>query len=230
MDIDQALLELILDRHGAELGGQVDVPAVRWEVERAAEQIKIHLSTEQEWDEPLNLRSARTFLDVSFTRKDLNLVAEPFVQRVIEAIDRCLKKAPEGALSPSDVSEVILVGSSSKLPLFQTRLAQKFGKEGRCDLNPMEVVALGAAYQAEHAERTGALITIHSDDLVTRTLDPLRDLVRSVRERSDRLDHLAGVALANLEAAVSANDVEGARTAKGRLIDALFELGISIND
>ncbi len=365
VDIDQALLELILDRHGAELGGQVDLPAVRWEVERAAEQIKIYLSEEQEWDEPLNLRSARTFLDVSITRKDLNLVAEPLVKRVLEAVDRCLEKAPEGALSPGDVSEVILVGGSSRLTLLQTHLAQKFGKEGRHDLNPMEVVALGAAYQAEHAERTGDLVTIHSvvhplgtstvghdsqgvlranifspiidsgmklparavkeyltvhddqeeveidvyeahpageltegmvqwgeteslkklpkgpagsfpiniefeyslgqeltvtvsipngmkrewvakhvrdiermhsgrkkkvDELVTRTIEPFRILVRSARKRSDQLDRIAGVALADLEAAVSSNDVEGARVAKGRLMDALFELGVSLDD
>ncbi len=365
VDIDQGLMEVILADHAASLGGKVDLPAVRWEVERAAEQIKIHLSEDDIWDEPLNLRSARTFLDVRVDRNDLRRIAEPLVDRVLEAIDRCLAKAPEGRVAPNDVSEVILVGGSSKLPLLRRKIADKFGRDGRADINPMEVVALGAAYQAEHAERTGELVTVHSlthalgtavigpdssgvvrpnlfspileagmrlpargvnnystvhdnqesidvrvfealvpaetvdgmtewgegqaivglpkapagsysveitfeysieqelavtvsvpghgverkwtakhreeleagrraseariDDLVSRTLEPLRDVVRKARMRESDLDRTAGVALADLEAALSTSDINRAKEAKARLMEALFDLGISLD-
>lgn len=365
-DIDQSLMEHILELHASSLGGQADVPAVRWEIERFAEQVKIYLSKEEAWEEPLNLKSARTFLDVTIDRRTLNGIVEPLVDRVMAAIDRCLAKSPEGTISPKDVTDVILVGGSSKLPLLRRRISEKFGREGRCDLDPMEVVALGAAYQAEHAERTGELVTIHSlthalgtrvvghdsrgvlrpdifstileagmklparatetyhtinDDqdvisvevyealvpgetiegmtqwgestkienlphgkagsfpieiefeysieqelsvavripahgisrrwkakhrsdlesgreisqrkvegLVERTIAPLRDIVRAARDRSDALDRTAQVALADLEAAVAMGDVESAKEAKSRLMDALFELGVSLDE
>jgi molecular chaperone DnaK (HSP70) len=68
------------------------------------------------------------------------------------------------------------------------------------------------------------------DSLHERTLAPLRDLVRSARSRSQKFDRIAQGALADLEAAVSSNDIEKAKEAKARLVDALFELGISLED
>jgi len=68
------------------------------------------------------------------------------------------------------------------------------------------------------------------DSLVERTMAPLRDVVRFARARSERFDRVANGALADLESAVAAGDIERAKEAKGRLMDALFELGISLDD
>lgn len=68
------------------------------------------------------------------------------------------------------------------------------------------------------------------EGLVERTIAPLRDIVRAARNRSEALDRTAQVALADLEAAIAMGDVESAKEAKSRLMDALFELGVSLDE
>jgi molecular chaperone DnaK len=80
----------------------------------------------------------------------------------MRAARRCLEKAPEGAIDPHSVTDVILVGGSCRIPLLQQRVEEYFGQTGRMDLDHLEVVALGAAYQSEHATEAGDLVTLHS--------------------------------------------------------------------
>lgn len=161
-DLDAAILSLLEDKLRHQLGAELDNPAVRHELMLHCERIKIWLSDETLWDEPLNIRMTRSFLDVELKRSELEQAAVPLVNQVMRAIRRCLDKAPEGALGPEQITDVILAGGSCNLPLLRRRVVEFFGQEPRSDINSLEVVALGAAYQAEHAHETGDLVTIHS--------------------------------------------------------------------
>ena len=161
-DLDDAIFSLLQDKARHQLGSKLDDPAVRNELMLHCEAIKIHLSSETSWDEPLNIRSTRSFLDFELSRTELEQAAVPLVNRVMQAVKRCLDKAPEGAIRPEQVTDLILVGGSCNLPLLRRRTAEFFGQEPRSEQNPMEVVALGAAYQAEHARESGDLVTLHS--------------------------------------------------------------------
>ena len=69
----------------------------------------------------------------------------PLLQRTLDCCTRVLEDA---GLSPDKINEVVLVGGSTRIPLVKAAVAQFFGRPARDELNPDQVVALGAAVQA----------------------------------------------------------------------------------
>jgi len=150
-DLDRVLalwlLEDIAVRHHAELDRDcVDLardPEAMQELRLAAEAAKIRLSTEE-----------RTTLTIPFagftyrrdiTRAELERLVEPLVTRTLGPARRALADA---GLEPKDIDQVVLVGGSTRVPLVRRRVQELFGKTPHSQLNPDEVVALGAAVQA----------------------------------------------------------------------------------
>ncbi len=164
-DVDQLLYQMVLQKGGTKLQDAVQDPAIRHRLVRECEKMKIHLSSAQDWDDPLVFKRKNgppIVVEVEVRRSELEAILRPLVERVLAAATRCLAKAPDGSLRPRDVSDVILVGGSCLIPLLQQEVERTFGRRGRIDLNPMEVVALGAAYQALHARETGPTVVVHS--------------------------------------------------------------------
>jgi Fe-S protein assembly chaperone HscA len=83
------------------------------------------------------------------TRAELETWIEPIVARTLGPCRRALKDA---GLAPAQVDEVVLVGGSTRIPLVRRRVEELFGRKPHCELNPDEVVALGAAVQASILE------------------------------------------------------------------------------
>lgn len=163
-DLDALVLDRLIERFRAE-GHTVDGdPVAHSELALAAEQIKIRLSEEEAWDEPVAVRSQRAFVEFRLTRAEFEDLASPLLGRVFAAIERALDKHPHGSLAPRDVGDVILVGGTCRMPMLRRRIEEYFGRPGRISLDPMEVVALGAAYQACHAQSSAGapVITLHS--------------------------------------------------------------------
>ena len=150
-DLDRVLalwlLEDIAVRHHAELDRDcVDLardPEAMQELRLAAEAAKIRLSTDE-----------RTTLTIPFagftyrrdiTRAELERLVEPLVTRTLGPARRALADA---GLEPKDIDQVVLVGGSTRVPLVRRRVQELFGKTPHSQLNPDEVVALGAAVQA----------------------------------------------------------------------------------
>ncbi len=144
-DFDRAvalwLLDDIRERHGVYLGQ--DGESVQ-ELRLAAEAAKIRLSTEE-----------RTRLTIPFdafiyhrdiTRADLERLVGPLVDRTLGP---CRAALADAGLSASDIDEVVLVGGSTRIPLVRRKVEALFGKTPHHQLNPDEVVALGAAVQAQ---------------------------------------------------------------------------------
>jgi hypothetical protein len=61
----------------------------------------------------------------------------------------CRRALADAGLDPAGVDEVVLVGGSTRIPLVRRRVQEVFGREPHSRLNPDEVVALGAAVQAQ---------------------------------------------------------------------------------
>ena len=150
-DLDRVLalwlLEDIAVRHHAELDRDcVDLardPEAMQELRLAAEAAKIRLSTDE-----------RTTLTIPFagftyrrdiTRAELERLVEPLVTRTLGPARRALADA---GLEQKDIDQVVLVGGSTRVPLVRRRVQELFGKTPHSQLNPDEVVALGAAVQA----------------------------------------------------------------------------------
>jgi molecular chaperone DnaK len=82
-------------------------------------------------------------------RGDFESWIEPIVARTMGPVKMALEDAK---LTPSEIDEVVLVGGSTRIPLVRETVGKYFGRAPHCELNPDEVVALGAAVQADILE------------------------------------------------------------------------------
>ena len=80
-----------------------------------------------------------------FTRRSLEALIRPVVDRTMGPVKQALADAQ---LKPSDIEEVVLVGGTTRTPLVRRTVQEFFGRKPHTELNPDEVVALGAAVQA----------------------------------------------------------------------------------
>jgi molecular chaperone HscA len=99
-----------------------------------------------------NLSQAELFqdtcLDISIVleRKTLEELMRPLIERTITC---CRNAMRDAGLKVGEIDEVVMVGGSTRIPIIKQSVADFFGREVHDDLNPDEVVALGAAIQAD---------------------------------------------------------------------------------
>src|SRR6267143_68197 len=118
-------------------------PEAMQELRLAAEAAKIRLSTDERTT--LTIPFAGFTYRRAITRAELERLVEPLVRRTLGPARRALADA---GLEPKDIDQVVLVGGSTRVPLVRRRVQELFGKTPHSQLNPDEVVALGAAVQA----------------------------------------------------------------------------------
>jgi Fe-S protein assembly chaperone HscA len=80
------------------------------------------------------------------TRAELDALIRPIVDRTLEP---CRQALADAELKTSQIDEVVLVGGSTRIPLVRRLVGELFGRTPHSELNPDEVVALGAAVQAD---------------------------------------------------------------------------------
>ena len=146
-DLDRRVMNFLVDeirtRYGAQLESFPDtMQAIRLE----AEQAKIRLSNDQKTVLSIGLPDDKGEFRYELTRDQLETLTADLIEQTIEPCRLALKDAN---LQPSDVDEVVLVGGSTRMPLVRRRVQELFGKVPHSHLNPDEVVALGAAVQAD---------------------------------------------------------------------------------
>jgi chaperone protein DnaK len=146
-DIDRRLANLFIaeirSRHGLDLSVYPGhMQAVRLEAERA----KILLSDELKTQVAVELPDNKGLFTRELTRDQLESLVTEIIDRTLGPCRMALKDA---GLTPDEIDEVVLVGGSTRMPLVRQRVRELFGKPPHCELNPDEVVALGAAVQAD---------------------------------------------------------------------------------
>jgi Fe-S protein assembly chaperone HscA len=80
------------------------------------------------------------------TRSEFERLIQPLIDRTLEP---CRQALADAGLQPKDIDEAVLVGGSTRIPLVRRVVHEMFGREPHSELNPDEVVALGAAVQAD---------------------------------------------------------------------------------
>ncbi|HEX7903232.1 MAG TPA: Fe-S protein assembly chaperone HscA [Chitinophagaceae bacterium] len=105
-----------------------------------AEEAKKHLSTNDSFTGDIGN------YDLLLSKKEFEQLAQPFIDRTIE---RCKNALNDAALTITDIDEIVMVGGSTRVPLVKASISHFFRKEVHDSLNPDEVVALGAAVQAD---------------------------------------------------------------------------------
>jgi molecular chaperone DnaK len=143
-DIDRLMVETVL----AEIAGPKEQDASTVEaIRRAVIQAKWDLSDVEETEirvEPS--RWVHSGYRKRITRADFERIIRPLIDRTLQP---CRQALADAGLEPKDIDEAVLVGGSTRIPLVRRLVEELFDRKPHSDLNPDEVVALGAAVQAD---------------------------------------------------------------------------------
>ena len=137
-DLDNALVDHWIEVLG--LTGSAQEKTHRQMLRLKAEEAKKQLSTQDAYE------SAYEGMQLSVTRSTFESRIRPILERTITSCSHALKDA---GLAKSDIQEVVMVGGSTRVPLVKKMVSEFFGKLVNDTVNPDEVVALGAAIQAD---------------------------------------------------------------------------------
>jgi molecular chaperone DnaK len=150
-DIDNLLLAIALDEihaeHGVDLRGH---PGAVQALRKAAIDAKIQLSTESAAHFDIELPNGDRY-QREIPREVFELLIEPVLERTAGP---CKQALADAGITPEQIDEVVLVGGSTRIPAVRQLVDDLFhlaarGKKPQIELNPDEVVALGAAVQAD---------------------------------------------------------------------------------
>lgn len=152
-DMDRAIADMIATRFLRE--HRIDLRDEQMSLGKLlviAEQIKMRLSSQDVFDEHVGGlaygEGGRPLdLDLQLTRGDLEALLRPIVARAIDCTRRVLHDAQ---IAPETVDEILLAGGATRVPLVQQLVAELFRRVPKAEINPMEVVAVGAALHAHN--------------------------------------------------------------------------------
>jgi Fe-S protein assembly chaperone HscA len=136
-DIDDQLIRLVLKESNLPESAP-DLPAIR----QVARKAKEELSSADVAEIVVDRLGYRRRIG----RTEFEALIEPVVERTLKS---CRQALQDAGMPPGAVDEVVMVGGSTRIPLVRSRVQDLFGRVPHTDLNPDEVVALGAAVQAD---------------------------------------------------------------------------------
>ncbi len=148
-DFDQRVINFLADEFNAQ--NAIDLRKDKMALQRlreAAEKAKHELSSSQETD--INLpficadQSGPKHLTYTLTRGKLEELTDELIERSLKPCEQCMKDA---GITKEQIGDVLLVGGMTRMPRVQQRVAEFFAREPNKEINPDEVVAIGAAVQ-----------------------------------------------------------------------------------
>jgi Fe-S protein assembly chaperone HscA len=165
-DIDNLLISIALDDIRGDLGLDLRRNAeVVARIRKAVIEAKIALSSQPSAHLDVDLPDGKKY-QREITLEVFEQMIQPILDRTVGPCKQALKDAD---LKPEQIDEVVLVGGSTRIPKVRRLVERLFGRVPHTDLNPDEVVALGAAVQA-HILGGGSEIT---QDILLLDVTPL---------------------------------------------------------
>ncbi|SEL53378.1 Chaperone protein HscA [Variovorax sp. YR750] len=138
-DYDHALADFVLAQTGAQAGSDADKAALLVAARAAKEALTDSGSV------VFKAEVAGKTVSLDLTREQFDAATKPLTDRTIAAVRKALRDAK---LKAEELQGIVLVGGSTRMPQVRRAVAEFFGREPLVNLNPDEVVALGAAIQA----------------------------------------------------------------------------------
>jgi molecular chaperone HscA len=156
-DFDQAIVEFWKKKMKVSNEELTNDKTFAQEIRLKAEEAKKYLSGHETFSGEIRNKS------FSITKTEFESLIQPFVKRTI---DCCVNALKDADLQVSQIQEVVMVGGSTRIPFVKKTVSDFFGRKVHDDLNPDEVVALGAAIQAD-------ILAGNNKDLLLLDITPL---------------------------------------------------------
>lgn len=154
-DIDAAIAEMLVDQFQLKHNVGEITHAELQALLTVARSIKETLTVEERCDYHYSINGIPA--EGSFSREHLEKLIAPTIRQTLAIASSVLDDAD---ITPDEVHGVVLVGGSTRIPSIRAAVGQLFGKEPLTDVNPDEVVALGAALQAENLTGGGGSLLL----------------------------------------------------------------------
>jgi molecular chaperone DnaK len=149
-DFDHKIIEYLISEYKKQEGidlakDPLAVQRLKESTERAKHELSSAVETEINLPYITSTEAGPKHFLMKLTRAKLEELVGDYILRSLELVDQTLREAK---LTPKDINEIILVGGQTRMPAIQEAVAKMFGKQPHKDINPDEVVAIGAAVQA----------------------------------------------------------------------------------
>ena len=148
-DFDQRIMDWVVKEFKKDNGVDLSKDNLALQrIKESAEKAKIELSSSLETE--INLpfitsdQSGPKHLLLKLKRAEFESMVQDYIDKSIDLIKKTMKEAK---LEPKDINEIVLVGGQTRMPKMQEEVKKYFGKEPNKEVNPDEVVAIGAAVQ-----------------------------------------------------------------------------------
>jgi molecular chaperone DnaK len=139
-DLDALILDRVLDKAGI---CKIDL-VTRVRLMAEAERVKLALSDDEVAVFRVPFYEGSRSLEETITRADLEKIASPWIARTLRL---CRQALADAALKPEDLSAVVVVGGSTRMPAVRRAVCELFGREPDVSQHPDEAIALGATIQ-----------------------------------------------------------------------------------
>ncbi len=180
--IEEFMLNKIKEKHGIDLKKKREENrALLQSLREEAERVKIELSSKEKATVNLPFvgkgkRGASVAFSYELSRQEFSELIADFIERTRKPMEQALEDA---ALQPGDIDDVILVGGTTYIPAIKEYVREFFGKEPEQKVNPIEVVARGAAVATlkegiKEKEKPGKIRRpVEISDVISRSLGVL---------------------------------------------------------
>jgi molecular chaperone DnaK len=150
-DFDNRIVDWLTDEFKIEQNADLSqdklaLQRIKEAAEKAKRELSFTLETEINLPFIYSEKSGSKHIQKKLTRQKLEEITRDLIEKSFPFIDQALQ---DSKLEPEKIDDIILVGGQTRMPLIRSMISEFFRKEPKEDLNPDEIVAMGAAIQAE---------------------------------------------------------------------------------